>query len=96
MQQLIIRGQQLQAEEGLVETLQQDLQSLDNTISKMEQNMDSQEQSLEVNNVSYQVMESLLGYVVFDKHHLKICMLISVSCVLILYIYIYMFFVFFQ
>lgn len=46
--------------------------------------MDSQEQSLEVNNVSYQVMESLLGYVVFDKHHLKICMLISVSCVLIL------------
>lgn len=62
MQQLITRGQQLQAEEGLGETLQQDLQSLDNTISKMDQNMDSQEQSLEV---SYQVMESLLGSVVF-------------------------------
>lgn len=38
-------------EEGLGETLQQDLQSLENTISKMEQNMDSQEQSLEVSNV---------------------------------------------
>lgn len=48
VQQLITRGQQLQAEEGLGETLQQDLQSLENTISKMEQNMDSQEQSLEV------------------------------------------------
>lgn len=51
VQQLITRGQQLQAEEGLGETLHQDLQSLDNTISKMEQNMDSQEQSLEVSNV---------------------------------------------
>lgn len=50
VQQLITRGQQLQAEEGLGETLQQDLQSLENTISKMEQNMDSQEQSLEVSN----------------------------------------------
>lgn len=52
VQQLITRGQQLQAEEGLGETLQQDLQSLENTISKMEQNMDSQEQSLEVSNVN--------------------------------------------
>lgn len=51
VQQLITRGQQLQAEEGLGETLQQDLQSLENTISKMEQNMDSQEQSLEVSKV---------------------------------------------
>lgn len=51
VQQLITRGQQLQAEEGLGETLQQDLQSLENTISKMEQNMDSQEQSLEVSRV---------------------------------------------
>lgn len=51
VQQLITRGQQLQAEEGLGETLQQDLQSLENTLSKMEQNMDSQEQSLEVSNV---------------------------------------------
>lgn len=48
VQQLICRGQQLQAEEGLGDALQQDLQSLENTLSKMEQNMDSQEQSLEV------------------------------------------------
>lgn len=68
VQQLITRGQQLQAEEGLGEALHQDLQSLDNTISKMEQNMDSQEQSLGVSVVSYQVMESL----------------ISITCVLIL------------
>lgn len=53
MQQLITRGQQLQAEEGLGETLHQDLQSLDNTVSKMEQNMDSQEQSLEVRGVCW-------------------------------------------
>lgn len=72
MQQLITRGQQLQAEEGLGETLHQDLQSLDNTISKMEQNMDSQEQSLEVSNVSYQVMLSLLECVLFDEYHLKL------------------------
>lgn len=52
MQQLITRGQQLQAEEGLGETLQQDLQSLENTLSKMEQNMDSQEQSLEVSHAT--------------------------------------------
>lgn len=51
VQQLITRGQQLQTEEGLGETLQQDLHSLENTISKMEQNMDSQEQSLEVSKV---------------------------------------------
>lgn len=72
MQQLITRGQQLQAEEGLGETLHQDLQSLDNTISKMEQNMDSQEQSLEVSNVSYQAMLSLLECVLFDEYHLKL------------------------
>lgn len=72
MQQLITRGQQLQAEEGLGETLHQDLQSLDNTISKMEQNMDSQEQSLEVSNVSYQVMLSLLECVLFDEYQLKL------------------------
>lgn len=78
MQQLITRGQQLQAEEGLGETLQQDLQSLDNTISKMDQNMDSQEQSLEV---SYQVMESLLGYVVFEERNF-LFMLIAISCFL--------------
>lgn len=59
VQQLITRGQQLQAEEGLGETLHQDLQCLDNTVSKMEQNMDSQEQSLEVSNVSYQVCWNL-------------------------------------
>lgn len=72
VQQLITRGQQLQAEEGLGETLHQDLQSLDNTISKMEQNMDSQEQSLEVSNVSYQVMLSLLECVLFDEYQLKL------------------------
>uniref|UniRef100_A0A3P8TBD4 Calponin-homology (CH) domain-containing protein n=1 Tax=Amphiprion percula TaxID=161767 RepID=A0A3P8TBD4_AMPPE len=54
VQQLITRGQQLQAEEGLGETLQQDLQSLENTLSKMEQNMDSQEQSLEVTLAAWQ------------------------------------------
>ena len=58
---MITRGQQLQAEEGLGETLQQDLQSLENTLSKMEQNMDSQEQSLEVSNVTRQHFISLLG-----------------------------------
>lgn len=72
MQQLVTRGQQLQAEEGLGETLHQDLQSLDNTISKMEQNIDSQEQSLEVSNVSHQVMESLLECVLFDEYYLKL------------------------
>lgn len=51
VQQLITRGQQLQSEEGLGETLQQDLQSLENTVSKMEQSMDSQEQNLEVSTV---------------------------------------------
>ncbi|CAG13184.1 unnamed protein product, partial [Tetraodon nigroviridis] len=58
VQQLITRGQQLQAEEGLGETLHQDLQSLDNTISKMEQNMDSQEQSLEVTLAAWQEFDS--------------------------------------
>nr|XP_057913481.1 nesprin-1 isoform X6 [Doryrhamphus excisus] len=58
VQQLISRGQQLQAEEGLGETLQQDLQSLENTLSKMEQNMDSQEQSLEVTLAAWQEFDS--------------------------------------
>ncbi|KAF1374585.1 hypothetical protein PFLUV_G00230620 [Perca fluviatilis] len=58
VQQLITRGQQLQAEEGLGETLQQDLQSLENTLSKMEQNMDSQEQSLEVTLAAWQEFDS--------------------------------------
>ena len=48
MQQLTTRGQQLQAEEGVGDSLQQDLQSLESTLSKMRQSMDSQEQSLEV------------------------------------------------
>lgn len=52
VQQLITRGQQLQAEEGLGETLQSDLQTLENTLGKMEQTMDSQEQSLEVSSVT--------------------------------------------
>ena len=51
MQQQISRGQQLLAEEGLGDTLQQDLQSLESTLSKMEQSMDSQEQGLEVPHV---------------------------------------------
>ncbi|XP_041828569.1 nesprin-1-like [Melanotaenia boesemani] len=58
VQQLITRGQQLQTEEGLGETLQQDLQSLENTVSKMEQNMDSQEQSLEVTLAAWQEFDS--------------------------------------
>uniref|UniRef100_A0A3Q0QYZ0 Calponin-homology (CH) domain-containing protein n=1 Tax=Amphilophus citrinellus TaxID=61819 RepID=A0A3Q0QYZ0_AMPCI len=58
VQHLFTRGQQLQAEEGLGETLQQDLQSLENTLSKMEQNMDSQEQSLEVTLAAWQEFDS--------------------------------------
>lgn len=42
------------------ETLQQDLQNLENTLSKMEQNMDSQEQSLEVSNVTKAVIQGKL------------------------------------
>lgn len=58
---MITRGQQLQAEEGLGDTLQQDLQSLENTLSKMEHNMDSQEQSLEVSNVTKAVIQGTFG-----------------------------------
>lgn len=61
VQQLITRGQQLQAEEGLGETLQQDLQSLENTVSKMEQNMDSQEQSLEVSSGTSTMSQETFG-----------------------------------
>ncbi|XP_077587652.1 nesprin-1 [Stigmatopora nigra] len=56
--QLISRGQQLQVEEGPGETLQQDLQSLENTLGKMEQSMDSQEQSLQVTLEAWQEFES--------------------------------------
>lgn len=38
----------------------------------MEQNIDSQEQSLEVSNVSHQVMESLLECDLFDQYYLKL------------------------
>uniref|UniRef100_A0A3B3D5A7 Nesprin-1 spectrin repeats region domain-containing protein n=1 Tax=Oryzias melastigma TaxID=30732 RepID=A0A3B3D5A7_ORYME len=41
------RGQQLQVEEGLGGAVQQDLQMLENSLSRMEQSADSQEQSLE-------------------------------------------------
>ncbi|XP_037550764.1 nesprin-1 [Nematolebias whitei] len=58
VQHLVTRGQQLQAEEGLGETLQQDLHSLENTLSKMEQNMDSQEKNLEVTLAAWQEFDS--------------------------------------
>lgn len=48
VQQLFSRGQQLQVEEALEGALQQDLQTLENSLSRMEQSTDSQEQSLEV------------------------------------------------
>lgn len=52
VQQQIARGHQLQAEEGLGDTLQQDLQNLETTLSKMDHTMDSQEQELEVTSLS--------------------------------------------
>lgn len=53
MQQQISHGQQLQTEEGLGESLQEDLDKLETTLSKMDQGMEAQEQSLEV---SYGIM----------------------------------------
>uniref|UniRef100_A0AAV2JAL2 Calponin-homology (CH) domain-containing protein n=1 Tax=Knipowitschia caucasica TaxID=637954 RepID=A0AAV2JAL2_KNICA len=58
VQQLMTRGQQLQAEEGVGDSLQQDLQGLENTLSKMEHNVDSQDQSLEVTLAAWQEFES--------------------------------------
>lgn len=48
MQQQISRGQELQAEEGLGESLQDDLHKLDTTLSQMDKSMEAQEQGLEV------------------------------------------------
>uniref|UniRef100_A0A672NAB1 Nesprin-1-like n=1 Tax=Sinocyclocheilus grahami TaxID=75366 RepID=A0A672NAB1_SINGR len=48
MQEQINRGKQLQIEEGLEENLQEDLQKLDTTLSKMDQSTESQEKNLEV------------------------------------------------
>ncbi len=48
MQEQINRGKQLQAEEGLEESLQEDLQKLEATLSKMDQSTESQEKNLEV------------------------------------------------
>ncbi|KAK6304736.1 hypothetical protein J4Q44_G00253220 [Coregonus suidteri] len=58
VQQQISRGHQLQAEEGLGETLQQDLQSLETTLSKMDHTMDSQEQELEVTLSAWQEFDN--------------------------------------
>uniref|UniRef100_A0A8C7CRJ2 Spectrin repeat containing, nuclear envelope 1b n=1 Tax=Oncorhynchus kisutch TaxID=8019 RepID=A0A8C7CRJ2_ONCKI len=60
VQQQIARGHQLQAEEGLGETLQQDLQSLETTLSKMDHTMDSQEQELEVTSLTRMYFLGLL------------------------------------
>lgn len=48
MQQQISRGQQLQVQEGLGDSLQDDLHKLDTTLNQMDQSMEAQEQSLEV------------------------------------------------
>lgn len=48
MQEQINRGKQLQVEEGLEESLQEDLEKLECTLSKMDQSIESQEQDLEV------------------------------------------------
>lgn len=48
MQQQISRGQQLQVQEGLGESLQDDMHKLDTTLSQMDQSIEAQEQSLEV------------------------------------------------
>lgn len=48
MQEQISRGQQFRFQEGLSESLQDDLHKIDTTLSQMDQNMEAQEQSLEV------------------------------------------------
>lgn len=48
MQEQISRGKQLQVEEGLEESLQEDLETLESTLSKMDQSIESQEHKLEV------------------------------------------------
>ena len=62
MQQQITRGHQLQAEEGLGETLQLDLQSLETTLSNMDHTMDSQEQELEVSSLTRMYCLGLLEF----------------------------------
>uniref|UniRef100_A0A8C2JGH1 Calponin-homology (CH) domain-containing protein n=1 Tax=Cyprinus carpio TaxID=7962 RepID=A0A8C2JGH1_CYPCA len=47
MEEQINRGKQLQVEEGLEESLQEDLQKLEATLSKMDQSTESQEKNLE-------------------------------------------------
>lgn len=49
MQQLASRGQQLQVDEDMRDSLHQDLQKLQDTLSRMDQTMDTHEQSLQVN-----------------------------------------------
>lgn len=48
MQEQISRGKQLQVDEGLEESLQEDLEKLESTLSKMDQSIESQEHKLEV------------------------------------------------
>ncbi|XP_034001986.1 nesprin-1-like, partial [Trematomus bernacchii] len=69
VQQLILRGQTLQGEEGVGGALQTDLHLLETTVSKMEQNTDSQEQSLEVRQVTVE-KESL--EVTVEKESLEV------------------------
>lgn len=49
VQQLASRGQQLQVDEDMRDSLHQDLQKLQDTLSRMDQTMDTHEQSLQVN-----------------------------------------------
>uniref|UniRef100_A0A673K6M2 Calponin-homology (CH) domain-containing protein n=1 Tax=Sinocyclocheilus rhinocerous TaxID=307959 RepID=A0A673K6M2_9TELE len=57
MQEQINRGKQLQVEEGLEESLQEDLQKLEATLSEMDQSTESQEKNLEVTLAAWQEFE---------------------------------------
>lgn len=48
MQQQLSRGQQLQVQEGLGESLQADLHKLDTILNQIDQSMEAQKQCLEV------------------------------------------------
>ncbi|RXN33841.1 nesprin-1 isoform X3 [Labeo rohita] len=58
MQEQINRGKLLQVEEGLEESLQEDLQKLETTLSKMDQSTESQEKNLEVTLAAWQEFDS--------------------------------------
>ena len=51
VQQLASRGQQLQVDEDMRDSLHNDLQQLQDNLSRMEQTMESHEHTLQVNGV---------------------------------------------